>query len=263
VTVVSLRHPFGWALAAFCLAALLYILAPLAVVVAASFGNTGYLTFPPQGFSLRWYAKVLDSPQYWDGFWVSVRLAGATTLISLALGVPAAYALVRHPFPGSRLVESLFLSPLMLPGLVLAVALTIFFAHLPLGAGTGRLALAHATICVPCVLRVAIPAFQRLDRSIEEAAQNLGAHPVLAFVLVSLPVVRPGILAAGALSFIMSFDEVEMAVFLASPREAPLTVALYAAAQMAFDPTLAAVASCLILGVFGLMLLFQLAGARR
>jgi putative spermidine/putrescine transport system permease protein len=257
MTITSPRHPFGLALWLVAAVVLFYILAPLAVIVAASFGTTGYVAFPPQGFSLQWYAQALANPRYVNGILTSLRIAGTVTLLSSAIGVAAAYALVRYRFPGARLVESLFLAPLMLPGLVLAVALTIFFARYPLATGTNRLILAHLTICVPCVIRIVIPVLQRFDRAIEEAALNLGASPVAAFFLVTLPVVRPGVVAAATLAFVMSFDEVDMSVFLASPREQPLTVALYSAVQLAFDPTLVAVSALLIMLTFAVMVAYQ------
>jgi putative spermidine/putrescine transport system permease protein len=263
VTITSPRHPFGLVLWLLAGLVMFYILAPLAVIVAASFGTTGYVAFPPQGLSLQWYAQALANPRYVNGFLTSLRIAAIVTVLSGTIGVAAAYALVRYPFRGARLVESLFLSPLVLPGLVLAVALTIFFARNPVAAGTNRLILAHLTICVPCVIRVVIPVLQRFDRSIEEAALNLGASPVAAFFLVTLPVVRPGVLAGAALAFIMSFDEVDMAVFLASPREQPLTVALYSAVQLAFDPTLAAVSALLIMLTFSIMVVLQVVARAR
>jgi putative spermidine/putrescine transport system permease protein len=263
MTITSPRHPFGLLLWLIAVLVMLYILAPLAVIVAASFGTTGYVAFPPQGFSLQWYEQALANPRYVNGFLTSLRIAGTVTIVSSIVGVAAAYALVRYRFPGARLVESLFLSPLVLPGLVLAVALTIFFAHHPVATGTNKLILAHLTICVPCVIRIVIPVLQRFDRAIEEAALNLGASPIAAFFLVTLPVVRPGVVAAAALAFVMSFDEVDMSVFLASPREQPLTVALYSAVQLAFDPTLAAVSALLIMLTFAIMVVYQIVARAR
>jgi putative spermidine/putrescine transport system permease protein len=261
--VTSLRTPFGWALLLVALLSFAYLLGPLLVIVAASFGDTGYLAFPPEGLSLRWYRSALGDARYLDGFLVSLRVAGAVALVSLVIGTAGAVALTRFVFPGRALLEALFLSPLVLPGLVLAVALTLFFAAHPVAPpGVPRLVLSHLLVGVPLVLRVMLPVLRRVDRSVEEAAQNLGASPFVAFVLVTLPAVRPGLFAAAALAFIFSFDEVEMALFVGSPREAPLTVVLYGAAQMAFDPTVAAVSSLLILLALVLMLAQQ-AFARR
>jgi len=256
--VTSLRHGFGWTLRLVAALGFVYLLGPLLVIVAASFGDTGYLTFPPQGLSLRWYRSALSDARYLDGFLVSVRLAATVAAVSLVLGTAAAVALTRFEFPGRAVLEAFFLSPLVLPGLVLAVALTLFFAATPLlPPGMMRLVAGHVLVGVPLVLRVMLPVLRRVDRSVEEAAQNLGASPLRAFFLVTLPALRPGLFAAAALAFIFSFDEVEMALFVGSAREAPLTVVLYGAAQMAFDPTVAAVSSLLILVALVLMLAQQ------
>jgi len=263
MTTLSLRHPFGWLLWGVGALAMVYILGPLVVIVASSFGNTGYLAFPPRGFSLRWYGEALADPTYIDGFLVSLRLAGTVTIISSVAGVAAAFALVRGRFRGRATLEALFLSPLMLPGLVMAVALALFFSRHPWAAGTNRLILGHLVICIPAVMRVTLPVLRRFDRAIEEAALNLGASPIVAFFLVTLPAIRPGVAAGAAFAFILSFDEVEMAIFLSSPREAPLTVVLYGAAQLSFDPAIAAISALLVMVVFAAMLAVQLAAILR
>ena len=261
--MISLRTPFGWVLLLLAVVTFVYLLGPLLVIVAASFSDTGYLAFPPQGLSLRWYRQALADARYLNGFFVSVRLAGMVALLALVVGTAAAVALTRFRFPGRLLLEALFLSPLVLPGLVLAVALTLFFAANPVAPpGLPRLVVSHLLVGVPLVLRVMLPVLRRADRSIEEAARNLGASPLQAFFLVTLPALRPGLFAAAALAFIFSFDEVEMALFLGSARDAPLTVVLYGAAQMQMDPTVAAVSSLLILIALVLMVAQQAFSAR-
>jgi len=256
--MTSLRSGLGWALLAVSALAFVYILGPLAVIVAASFGDTGYIAFPPEGFSLRSYRAALTDIRYVGGFFISLRLAATVAFLSLVVGTLAAVALTRLDFPGRSFLEAFFLSPLILPTLVIAVALTLFFANTPLlPGGMPRLVAGHLLVGVPLVLRVMLPVLRRVDRSVEEAAQNLGASPVMAFILVTLPALRPGLFAAAALAFIFSFDEVEMALFIGSAREAPLTVVLYGAAQMQFDPTVAAVSSLLIMLAGTLMLLRQ------
>ena len=261
--ILSLRHATGWLLVAMAVLAMLYVLVPLVLFVAATFGDTGYLAFPPQGFTLRWYEQALSDPRYVNGLYVSLRVASIVALLSLVIGGAAAFGIVRHRFRGSALLESVLLSPLALPNLVMAVGLTVYFsrhaafaATLGLG-GTARLVLAHLVIGIPCVMRVLIPSIERLDRSLEEAARNLGATPSAAFLLVTLPALRPALIAAFGFAFILSFDEVEMALFLASPREAPLTAVLFAAAQLAFDPAIAAVSALLIVVVALAFLLYQ------
>jgi putative spermidine/putrescine transport system permease protein len=261
--MTSLRNGLGWTLWTLSALAFVYILGPLAVIIASSFGDTGYIAFPPEGFSLRWYHAALTDPRYVGGFFISLRLASTVALLSLVIGTLAAVALTRLEFPGRALLEALFLSPLILPTLVLAVALTLFFANTPLlPGGTPRLIAGHLLVGVPLVLRVMLPVLRRVDRSVEEAAQNLGASPIKAFLLVTLPALRPGLFAAAALAFIFSFDEVEMALFVGSAREAPLTVVLYGAAQMQFDPTVVAASSLLIM-LAGVLMLLQQIFARR
>jgi putative spermidine/putrescine transport system permease protein len=256
--IIDPRRPLGLAIWVVSVLVLIYLVAPLAIFVASTFGDTGYLAFPPQGFTLKWYAAALSNPRYVTGFIVSLRLASIVAVLSLFIGGAAALAIVRFRFPGSALLTSILLSPLALPGLVLAVALTIFFSRTVGLVGTERLILAHLIICVPTVLRILIPVLERFDVSIEEAAMNLGATPIQAFFLVTFPVLRPGIIAAFGFAFILSFDEVEMALFLASPRETPLTAVLYAAAQLAFDPAIAAVSALLIGVVFMFVVGYQL-----
>ena len=264
--IIDPRHPVGFVIWTVSLLVLVYLLAPLAIFVVSTFGETGYLAFPPQGFTLKWYASALDNQRYFTGFLVSLRLASMVAILSLLIGGGAAFAIVRFRFPGAALITSILLSPLALPGLVLAVALTIFFSRTVGLIGTERLVLAHLIICVPTVMRILIPVLERFDISIEEAAMNLGSSPLQALFLVTFPILRPGIIAAFGFAFILSFDEVEMALFLASPRETPLTAVLYAAAQLAFEPTIAAVSALLIGVVFAFMVGYQLAsgfGKRR
>src|SRR5215211_208295 len=161
--IISPRHLLGIGLWTVSLLVLVFLLAPLAVFVASTFGETGYLAFPPQGFTLKWYALALGNERYLTGFLVSLRLASTVAVLSLVIGGAAAFAIVRFRFPGAALVTSVLLSPLALPGLVLAVALTIFFSRTVGLIGTERLILAHLIICVPTVMRILIPVLERFD----------------------------------------------------------------------------------------------------
>jgi putative spermidine/putrescine transport system permease protein len=261
--IVSPRHPFGLLLAIASMLVFAYLLLPLVVIVASAFGDTGYLAFPPQGFTLKWYQAALANPRFINGFLVSARVGAIVAAIAVVVGVAAAYAIVRRPFRGATVLEALFLSPLLLPTLVLAVALSIFFSRNNFVSGTDRLILAHVAICIPYVLRVTIPVLRRFDATLEEAAMNLGASPRAAFFLVTLPVIQPGVIAGATLAFIMSFDEIDLAIFLASPREPTLPVTIYSAVQLGFEPSLAAVSAWLILFTVCAMALFQFVIGRR
>jgi len=237
----------------------LYLLGPILVIVGSALGNTDYLAFPPHGFTLRWFQAALAEPRYLSAFATSLGVAVAAMTLSLALGLPAAFALARYPFPGRRLVEAALLMPLVLPALVLSIALTLLFSRIGFTAGSLRLIVAHLVICTPYVVRVALPVLQRLDPAQEEAARNLGATPLATFFLVTLPAIRPGAIAAATLAFIVSFDEIDLAIFLADPRAPTLPVTIYSAIQLGIDPTVAAVSALLVLLAAAAMALYQVA----
>lgn len=258
-----LLSPLGLVLLALSVLAMGYLLLPILVVVVAPLGDTGYLAFPPQGITFKWYAAALEDGRYLKAFLLSLRLAFIVTIIATSLGVAAAYVITRFDFPGARLLEGLFLSPLILPTLVMAVALSTFFARAGLPGGLWRVAVAHVIICIPYVIRVTLPLLRRFDRSLEEAALSLGATPLVSFFLILVPVIRPALISGAAMAFITSFDEVVLALFLAVPGQTTLPVMIYSAVQLGFEPMVAAVAGLLICLTAVLMVLFHLLGLRR
>jgi putative spermidine/putrescine transport system permease protein len=241
----------------------LYLLLPVAVVVGSALGQTAYLSFPPHGLTLRWFAAALADPRYAGAFLTSLVVAASTTVLALLLGLPAAYALARYEFPGKRLAETAIMMPLVLPALVLSIGLTLLFSRIGFTAGTPRLVVAHLVLCTPYVVRVALPVLQRLDVALEEAAQNLGATPLAGFLFVVLPAIRPGAIAAATLAFIVSFDEIDLAIFLADPRAPTLPVVIYSSVQLGIDPTVAAVSAILVLLAAAGMALYQIVLLRR
>lgn len=239
-------HPFRVVLAMIAVVGYVFLLAPIIVIAAASVGPTQFLVFPPQGFTLRWYEEALARADYRNGFQISLIIAAIATILSTVIGALAAIAVVRYRFFARELILALFLSPLVLPSLVLAVALLLMFSAARIDPSPERLIAAHLVLCVPYVIRTLIPVLQRLDRSLEEAAQNLGAPPLATFWLVTLPVIRPGLLAGAFFAFIISFDEVVLGIFLAPARQPTLPIQIYSAVQFGLDPTVAAVSTLLI-----------------
>lgn len=260
---IDLKSPFGMLLVGLSVLAFCYLLLPILVIVISPLGNTGYLTFPPQGLTLKWYQAALGDMRYVASFLTSLKVATITAIIATFIGILAAHGLTRYDFRGRSFIEALFLSPLILPTLVLAVGLSIFFSRTGLLTGTARLVASHVIVCTPYVIRVSLPVFQRFDRTLEEAAQNLGATPLQSFLLVLLPVVRPAIIAGSVMAFITSFDEVVLALFLAEPASPTLPVTIYSAVQLGFDPSVAAVSGLLVLLTMALMAIYHLFGAVR
>ncbi|MBN2472166.1 MAG: ABC transporter permease [Anaerolineae bacterium] len=230
----------------FLILALVFLLGPFLIIFIASFGAESTLAFPPSGFSLQWFEKVFSVRMFRDAFVTSLQVAVAGTTTALLLGIPAAYALVRFQFPGKDALELLFSSPAIVPGLVVGLALLRFFvlvSGLPVLLG---LYLGHTAILFPYSVRVVSGALRNLDPSIEEAAQSLGASRARSFLLITLPNIRSGIMAAFILAFITSFNNVPISLFLTGPGVATLPIQMMLYMEYYFDPTIAALSTILI-----------------
>lgn len=234
------------ALWAISLVVVVFLLAPILVIVLVSFDKSTLFQFSPKDWSLRWYAALWDSRDWREAFALSFRLAIAVTALSLPLGVPAAYGLARGRFPGKRVVEFLLVSPMVVPVIVLAIALYMLFAPLGLIGRPSGLLLAHTVLALPIVVVIVGAAFRRADRAVELAARACGASFPRAFWHVSLPAVRPALISAGAFAFLTSFDEVVLALFLGGPKTATLPKRIWEAVKFELDPSLTAISTLLI-----------------
>ncbi len=221
-----------------------FLLAPLAMVTLLSFTSGPYLSFPPPGWSLRWYGALAQNAEVLQAAGRSVVLGLIVTAVALGAGVPAALAVARRQVPGW--VGGLLVLPLLLPTLVIGLALLMVLQPLGLLATWSGLALGHLMVVLPFVVRLLSGAFAALPPDLEDAAATLGARPLRAFVLVTLPLAAPGAIAAATLSFLLSFDETVVSLFLVGPRLVTLPVALFHYAESRVDPLLAALAVVLI-----------------
>ncbi len=228
----------------------LFIIAPLVVVIITSFGASNYLVFPPKGFSLEWYSYVFTSGRYAGPFWNSIFIAVVSTIFSLLIGTLISLAFKKYQFPLKGFMSSLFLSPLLVPTLLFGIGLLIFYSNLGVQAHFTRLVIAHIILTVPYVIRTMGAGFARLDRSVEEAALILGATPLETFRLVTIPLVRPALMASAFFAFIMSFDELAVALFLSGPGMTTLPMLIYSDIQFNLNPAVAAVSTIIILGTF-------------
>jgi putative spermidine/putrescine transport system permease protein len=243
VTAAALR---GWLLRAWVALVFGFLLLPVVVVALASLSSTSYLTVPPQGVTLRWFGAVLGDREYVHAIGFSLVLALVATLGSLTAGVAASYALIRRRPRGGALVSALLNAPLIFPGVVVGVALLQFYAQLRMNGTVVGLALAHMVITVPYVVRAVMASLQGIDPEIESAARVLGASGPVAFVTVTLPLIRPGIAAGALFSFIVSFDNVPVSIFLLGAGQMTLPVKIFTAIEYGVDPSVAAVSTMLI-----------------
>ncbi len=236
---------------------IVFILAPLAVVVAVSFTDKGYLSMPTDGLSLRWFRAILDYPGFIDAFWMSLYLALASATIATAVAIPAAIAIARFQFPGRDAVSALFLSPLMIPAVVLGVSFLRFFNQIGLSGTFVGITLAHMIIIMPYALRLVLASVTGLPRDAEQAAATLGASSWTVFRRITLPLILPGIAGGWLLAFITSFDEVTMSIFVASPETMTLPVRMYHHIAQTIDPLIASISTVLIVITVLLMVLLD------
>ncbi|SIO43723.1 ABC transporter permease [Paraburkholderia phenazinium] len=236
---------------------LAFILAPLVVVIAVSFTDKGYISMPFDGASLRWFRAILQNEDIVDAFWLSIRLALVAATLGVALAVPAALAIARYRFPGRSALTGFFLSPMMIPAVVLGIAFLRFLSLLGLGGSFWALCATHVIIVVPYALRLALSSAVGLDRDAERAALSCGASRFTAFRRVVLPMIRTGVVGGWVLSFIQSFDELTMTIFVATPGTTTLPVAMYNQIAQTIDPLVASVSTVLIVGTVVLMLVLD------
>lgn len=241
-----------------------FLLAPILVVCVVAFTSKGYLSLPTDGLSLRWFRAIADRPEFIDAFWQSLLLGTVSSTIAVGFSVPAALAIARHRFPGREALTALFLSPMMIPLLVMGIAFLRFFTLIGLSGTFVGLVLSHVIIILPFALRLILSASTGMDRSIENAAASLGASGWTTFRRVTLPLILPGLASGWVLAFITSFDEVTMTVFIASPETTTLPVRLFLYIQDNIDPLVAAVSAALIaVTVVAMIVLDRLYGLER
>lgn len=221
----------------------MYLLIPAIIVVLAGLNSGNYLTFPPQGFSLKWIQAFLTSDTFLPAYLYSMRLGFVTMIVSTVLGTMTALFLTRVDFPGRAFVRAFFLAPLLLPGLVLGLALYVYYLNVPifgLSRTFGGMLVGHILVTMPFVIGTVSAALYGFDRSLEEAARSLGAGPVRAFMSVTLPNIKAGITAGALFAFIVSFGQFDLSLMLSTPNNTPLPFAMYSSLRYQFEPTSAA-----------------------
>ena len=229
----------------------IYLLLPVVIVVLAGLNSGNYLTFPPEGLSLRWVQAFLTSDVFLPAYLFSLRLAFCVMAVSTVFGTMAAIFLTRVNFPGRSFVRAFFMAPLLLPGLVLGLALYVYYLNVPvfgLSRTFGGMLIGHLLVTMPFVIGTVSAALYGFDRSLEEAARSLGANPLKAFMSITLPNIKSGITAGALFAFIVSFGQFDLSLMLSTPNNTPLPFAMYNSLRYEFEPTAAAA------GVFAIAL---------
>lgn len=248
--MTRLGRGLGIAVVALLLAFLAF---PIIVVGVVSFSSANYLTFPPPAFGLRWYRAYLGARDWLEPTWLSFVVAMAVVVLSTLLGTLAALGLARLP-KGLRVVASgLILSPLIVPGIVVAIGLYYAYSRYGLVGSPVGLVLAHTCLAVPFVVTSVSASLAGLDPRLEQAALSLGATPLGTFRQVTLPLIRPGVLVGALFAFITSFDELIVALFLSGSGAVTLPRRMWDDLRYAIDPTIAAVSTLTVVLTTGMM----------
>ena len=224
----------------------IFMLAPIVVVCWVAFTPEGFLSFPTSHWSLRWFKTLAFYPEFVSAFWRSLWLGALSSALAVAVSVPAALAIARYRFRGREAFTALFMSPLMIPNIVLGIAFLRFFTEIGLSGTFTGLVLSHIVIVLPFALRLTLASAVGLDRAIEHAAVSLGASEWTVLKRVTLPLIVPGLASGWALAFINSFDEVTMTVFIAAPGTETLPVRMFLYIQDNIDPLVTSVSACVI-----------------
>ena len=226
---------------------MVFMLAPLVVVCLVAFTDKGYISMPVDGLSLRWFKAILDNPHFIDAFFLSLYLGFTSATLAVALAIPAALATARYRFKGRDAFMAFFLSPLMVPHIVLGVSFLRFLTHTGWYGSFIGLVLCHVIIIMPYSLRLVLASVTGLNRDSEWMAVSLGASGFTTFRRITLPAIIPGVAGGWVLAFITSFDELTMSVFVASPSTTTLPVRMYQHITETIDPLITSISAVLII----------------
>lgn len=226
--------------------AVIFLIGPFLIIIISSFNETAVMKFPPQGFSLQWYKKVFSVDMFRTTFWISLKIGFFATFVALVIGIPVAYLNVRYKYRGKNVVELIFSSPAIIPGLVIGFALLRYFIYIAQVPVTLGLFLGHTAILFPYTVRVVSASLRNFDLSVEEAAVSLGSSPFGAFFRVVFPNIQAGVVAAFILAFITSFNNVPISLFLTGPGVSTLPIQMLVYMEYYYDPTISALSSIII-----------------
>jgi putative spermidine/putrescine transport system permease protein len=234
-----------------------FLFLPLLLIAITSFGTAKAIQFPIQGFTLDWYANALSNQTMLRSFRLSLIVGVLATLLAMIIGIPTSYVLSRYEIKGKNWIKSFFLSPTLIPGIVVGFTLFQFIVvqlGLPIFQG---LLIGHFLISLPYIIRVVGGSMEQLDISTEEAAWTLGCTRLKAFLIIVLPNLTSGIFASFMLAFVNSFNNVPVSMFLSGPGVTMLPTSLLSYLEFNYDPTISAISVMLMILTIGMMFLIE------
>ncbi|MGQ0584398.1 MAG: ABC transporter permease [Reyranella sp.] len=250
-----------WFIAAFTV---VFLMTPLIVTIAVSFGSSTVFTLPPPDWSLRWYQKLANTRGLLPALMVSLQVAAISTAIAMMLGTLCAIALVRGRFPGREAISTFLISPLMLPGLVIGIAMLQGFKALGLRDVYASLFVAHVVITLPYVVRTVVGALSLFDFSLIDAARTLGCNYPTALMRVLVPALAPAFLTSGMFAFLASMDNYPISIFFTDAWTKTLPIQMLQYVEETPDPTIAAISAGLVLlAILVLIIGDRLVGLRK
>ena len=246
---------------------LFLLIVPSLVVIPMSFSASQYLEFPPQEWSLRWYENYFFSWKVENGFndwmaatWTSIKVAVLTIFVAVPIGTMAAYGLVNSSSRTSKILFPIFISPMMVPIILVAIGLFYFFVQFKLVGSVLGLVIGHSLVALPLVLIIVFSALKNYDMNQEKVARSLGAGRFRAFREITLPQIKFSIISASLIAFLTSFDEIIIPLFVAGGDNSTITRSMFLALRDQIDPTSAAISTILIIISSGLLIIVQLLG---
>ena len=246
---------------------LFLLIVPSLVVIPMSFSASQYLEFPPQEWSLRWYENYFFSWKVENGFndwmaatWTSIKVAVLTIFVAVPIGTMAAYGLVNSSSRTSKILFPIFISPMMVPIILVAIGLFYFFVQFKLVGSVLGLVIGHSLVALPLVLIIVFSALKNYDMNQEKVARSLGAGRFRAFREVTLPQIKFSIISTSLIAFLSSFDEIIISLFVAGGDNSTITRSMFLALRDQIDPTIAAISTILIIISSGLLIIVQLLG---
>ncbi len=239
---------------------LVFLVGPNLIVIPLSFSPTSVMTFPPESLSLQWYEKFISSPAWVNSTMTSLKVAILVPLVAVPLGSLAAYGLVRGTFVGRNSLRFFILLPIIVPALVTAIAMFKLFASMGITGTLLGFVLAHSTLAIPFVVTIMTATIKGIDPSLESAARVMGANRLEVIWYVTFPIAKPGLIASSLFSFLVSFDELIVSIFISSPLVQTLPKRLWDGIRLELDPVIAVVSTILVvvsIVILGLASLFM------